>query len=171
MLRVDRSSRDSSCPSCFICLPLLLCCLRSLADSSRPHPTCCSWPSPSHLSFKEGHQGWTHTRSSGAAGKSMGSHSLLWRLAAWLLVMVLQSLRVGSLDKNRSCISYGSNVLTKGVEHLRGLILEGGRNGTIQCPHNQCCFGIWNLTQGQLQVKVQGEIKVQMEELDCFPRG
>ncbi|KAG8129552.1 hypothetical protein E2320_016320, partial [Naja naja] len=61
-----------------------------------------------------------------------------------------------ALSKNRSCVSYGSNALTEGLEHLQGLILEDGRNGTIQCPHNQCCFGIWDLNQGQLQAKVQG---------------
>uniref|UniRef100_A0A670YGM4 receptor protein serine/threonine kinase n=1 Tax=Pseudonaja textilis TaxID=8673 RepID=A0A670YGM4_PSETE len=59
-------------------------------------------------------------------------------------------------SKNRSCVSFGSNALTEGLEHLQGLILEDGRNGTIQCPHNQCCFGIWDLNQGQLQAKVQG---------------
>ncbi|XP_062977505.1 anti-Muellerian hormone type-2 receptor [Elgaria multicarinata webbii] len=59
-------------------------------------------------------------------------------------------------SKNRSCISYRSDALTQGLEHLRGLILEDGRKGTIQCPHNQCCFGIWNWTQGQLQAKLQG---------------
>ncbi|XP_042309302.1 anti-Muellerian hormone type-2 receptor isoform X2 [Sceloporus undulatus] len=58
--------------------------------------------------------------------------------------------------ENRSCISYGSDAVTEGLELLQGLILNDGRNGTIQCPHNQCCFGIWNLTHGQPQVKVQG---------------
>ncbi|XP_013926722.1 PREDICTED: anti-Muellerian hormone type-2 receptor-like, partial [Thamnophis sirtalis] len=64
-----------------------------------------------------------------------------------------------ALSKNRSCVSYGSNALTEGLEHLQGLILEDGRNGTIQCPHNQCCFGIWDLNQGQLQAKVQEYIE------------
>ncbi|XP_066468915.1 anti-Muellerian hormone type-2 receptor [Tiliqua scincoides] len=86
----------------------------------------------------------------------MESCGLLWKLSAWLLVLGLQSVSGGGLIKNRSCISYGSDALTEGVEHLRGLILEDGRVNTIQCPHNQCCFGIWNLTQGQLQAKVQG---------------
>ncbi|XP_044299054.1 anti-Muellerian hormone type-2 receptor [Varanus komodoensis] len=59
-------------------------------------------------------------------------------------------------NRNRSCVSYRSDALIEGLEHLQGLILEDGRNGTIQCPHNQCCFGIWNLTQGQPRAKLQG---------------
>ncbi|XP_048343463.1 anti-Muellerian hormone type-2 receptor [Sphaerodactylus townsendi] len=58
--------------------------------------------------------------------------------------------------KNRTCFSYGSGALEEGVEHLRGLVLEDGQNGTIECPHNQCCFGIWNLIQGQLQAQLKG---------------
>ncbi|KAJ6656159.1 hypothetical protein lerEdw1_004076 [Lerista edwardsae] len=99
---------------------------------------------------------WVFTPSPGAAGREMGSCSLLWRHSAWLLVLGLQSVRGAGQMKNRSCVSYGFDALTQGVEHLRGLILEDGRTNTIQCPHNQCCFGIWNLTQGQLQAKVQG---------------
>lgn len=83
----------------------------------------------------------------------MGFHSFL----LWLLMLAKQSRYVDALSKNRSCVSYGSNALTEGLEHLQGLILEDGRNGTIQCPHNQCCFGIWDLNQGQLQAKMQGE--------------
>lgn len=94
----------------------------------------------------------------------MGSCGLLWRLGTCLLVLGSQSVNGGGTIKNRSCISYGSNALTEGVEHLRGLILEDGHVNTIQCPHNQCCFGIWNLTQGQLQAKVQGEDLLWMEE-------
>ncbi|XP_053158613.1 anti-Muellerian hormone type-2 receptor isoform X2 [Hemicordylus capensis] len=87
----------------------------------------------------------------------MRSCSLLWRLGIWLLVLEVQRVSLSALVKNRSCISYGANVLTEGLEHLQGLILEDSRNSTIQCPHNQCCFGIWNRTQGgQLQAKVQG---------------
>ncbi|XP_034268061.1 anti-Muellerian hormone type-2 receptor [Pantherophis guttatus] len=82
----------------------------------------------------------------------MGFHSFL----LWLLMLAKQSRYVDALSKNRSCVSYGSNALTEGLEHLQGLILEDGRNGTIQCPHNQCCFGIWDLNQGQLQAKMQG---------------
>uniref|UniRef100_A0ABM5FP69 receptor protein serine/threonine kinase n=1 Tax=Pogona vitticeps TaxID=103695 RepID=A0ABM5FP69_9SAUR len=63
---------------------------------------------------------------------------------------------IGTMSKNRTCISYGSNALTGSLEYLQGLILEDARSGTVQCPHNQCCFGIWNLTEGQLQVLVQG---------------
>lgn len=59
--------------------------------------------------------------------------------------------------ENRSCISYGSGNLTEGMEHLRGLILEDSENGTIQCPHNQCCFGVWNVIQGQLQAQLKGK--------------
>nr|XP_056705238.1 anti-Muellerian hormone type-2 receptor [Euleptes europaea] len=62
----------------------------------------------------------------------------------------------GARAKNRTCFSYGSGALAEGMEHLRGLILEDGRNGTIQCPHNQCCFGIWNLTQGRLRAQLKG---------------
>lgn len=83
----------------------------------------------------------------------MGLHSFL----LWLLMLEQQSRYMDALSKNRSCVSYGSNALTEGLEHLQGLILEDGRNGTIQCPHNQCCFGIWDLNQGQLQAKMQGE--------------
>ncbi|XP_070592144.1 anti-Muellerian hormone type-2 receptor isoform X3 [Erythrolamprus reginae] len=82
----------------------------------------------------------------------MGFHSFL----LWLLMLVQQSRYMDALGKNRSCVSYGSNALAEGLEHLQGLILEDGRNGTIQCPHDQCCFGIWDLNQGQLQVKMQG---------------
>ncbi|XP_060618833.2 anti-Muellerian hormone type-2 receptor [Anolis sagrei] len=83
----------------------------------------------------------------------MGSGCSLW--PGWLLVLASQGWHTSMAEK-RSCLSYGSDALTNGLEHLHGLILDGGRNGTIQCPHNQCCFGIWNLTQGRLQVKVQG---------------
>ncbi|XP_061471010.1 anti-Muellerian hormone type-2 receptor isoform X2 [Rhineura floridana] len=86
----------------------------------------------------------------------MGSHSLIWRLAALLVVLGCERMSVGALSKNRSCISYGSNAVMEGLQHFRGLILEDGHNGTIQCPHNQCCFGIWNLTQGHLVAKLQG---------------
>ncbi|XP_054859753.1 anti-Muellerian hormone type-2 receptor [Eublepharis macularius] len=65
-------------------------------------------------------------------------------------------MRVGFQAKNRSCVSYGSSALTEGMEHLRGLILEDGQNGTVQCPHNQCCFGIWNLIEGQLRAQLKG---------------
>ncbi|KAL7989821.1 hypothetical protein Chor_012487 [Crotalus horridus] len=82
----------------------------------------------------------------------MGFHSFL----LWLFMLGQQSRSMDALSKNRSCVSYGSNALTEGLEHLHGLILEDGRNGTIQCPHNQCCFGIWELNQGQLQAKMQG---------------
>lgn len=81
-----------------------------------------------------------------------------------------QSRSMDALNKNRSCVSYGSNALTEGLEHLHGLILEDGRNGTIQCPHNQCCFGIWELNQGQLQAKMQGEDKRKMQ-LGSLPWG
>ncbi|XP_063149882.1 anti-Muellerian hormone type-2 receptor [Candoia aspera] len=74
----------------------------------------------------------------------------------WLLVLGHQSRYMDALSKNRSCVSYRSSALIEGLEHLQGLILEDGRNGTIQCPHNQCCFGIWNLSQGLLQAKMQG---------------
>ncbi|XP_072847197.2 anti-Muellerian hormone type-2 receptor isoform X5 [Pogona vitticeps] len=66
---------------------------------------------------------------------------------------------IGTMSKNRTCISYGSNALTGSLEYLQGLILEDARSGTVQCPHNQCCFGIWNLTEGQLQVLVQAVLK------------
>ncbi|KAJ7317738.1 hypothetical protein JRQ81_003900 [Phrynocephalus forsythii] len=86
----------------------------------------------------------------------MGPHGSLWRWAAWLSVLGCRTMSTGTLSKNRTCISSGSNALAGGLEHLWGLILEDGQKGTIQCPHNQCCFGIWNLTGGQLHVLVQG---------------
>ncbi|XP_077185111.1 anti-Muellerian hormone type-2 receptor isoform X2 [Paroedura picta] len=86
----------------------------------------------------------------------MGSYGLLWRATFWLLVQGPQSMWTGARAENRSCISYESGALTEGVEHLQGLILEDGRNGTIQCPHNQCCFGIWKVIQGQLQAQLKG---------------
>uniref|UniRef100_A0A8D2IVU9 receptor protein serine/threonine kinase n=1 Tax=Varanus komodoensis TaxID=61221 RepID=A0A8D2IVU9_VARKO len=86
----------------------------------------------------------------------MGSYCLLWRLAVLLLVLEQQSMSKSTWNRNRSCVSYRSDALIEGLEHLQGLILEDGRNGTIQCPHNQCCFGIWNLTQGQPRAKLQG---------------
>uniref|UniRef100_A0A8D2KT07 receptor protein serine/threonine kinase n=1 Tax=Varanus komodoensis TaxID=61221 RepID=A0A8D2KT07_VARKO len=85
----------------------------------------------------------------------MGSYCLLWRLAVLLLVLEQQSMSKSTWNRNRSCVSYRSDALIEGLEHLQGLILEDGRNGTIQCPHNQCCFGIWNLTQGQPRAKLQ----------------
>lgn len=96
----------------------------------------------------------------------MGFHSFL----LWLFMLGQQSRSMDALSKNRSCVSYGSNALTEGLEHLHGLILEDGRNGTIQCPHNQCCFGIWELNQGQLQAKMQGEDKRKMQ-LGSLPWG
>lgn len=87
----------------------------------------------------------------------MGSYSLLWRTTFWLLMQGLQSMLIGVWAKNRSCVSYGSGALVEGMEHLRGLILEDSQNGTIQCPHNQCCFGIWNVIHGQLQAQLKGE--------------
>ncbi|CAI5765398.1 anti-Muellerian hormone type-2 receptor [Podarcis lilfordi] len=86
----------------------------------------------------------------------MGPCRLLWRLSAWLILLRCQTVSTSALSKNRSCVSYGSNALMEGMEHLKGLISEDGHNRTIQCPHNQCCFGIWNLTQGHLQAKLQG---------------
>nr|XP_028577368.1 anti-Muellerian hormone type-2 receptor [Podarcis muralis] len=86
----------------------------------------------------------------------MGPCRLLWRLTAWLILLRCQAMSTSALSKNRSCVSYGSNALMEGMEHLKGLISEDGHNRTIQCPHNQCCFGIWNLTQGHLQAKLQG---------------
>ncbi|XP_034963817.1 anti-Muellerian hormone type-2 receptor [Zootoca vivipara] len=86
----------------------------------------------------------------------MGPCSLLWRLSAWLLVLRCQKMSTSALSKNRSCISYRSDARMNGIELLKGLILEDRHNRTIQCPPNQCCFGIWNLTQGHLQATLQG---------------
>ncbi|XP_060108342.1 anti-Muellerian hormone type-2 receptor isoform X4 [Heteronotia binoei] len=98
----------------------------------------------------------------------------LWRTTFLLLVQGLQSMWTGARAKNRSCVSYGSSTLTEGMEHLRGLILEDGRNGTIQCPHNQCCFGVWNVIQGQLQAQLKGcwisEKKATCDSPTCEPR-
>ncbi|KAH0629072.1 hypothetical protein JD844_010865 [Phrynosoma platyrhinos] len=137
--------------------PPLLPSLRSLADSTQLKPTALAgqvlptwtW----RRDTKVGKLGQVSLSISGAAGKSMESWSSLW--ASWLLVLGWQT-SLGALMENRSCISYGSDAVTEGLELLEGLILNDSRNGTIQCPHNQCCFGIWNLTQGQPQVKVQG---------------
>lgn len=102
----------------------------------------------------------------------MGPCRLLWRLTAWLILLRCQAMSTSALSKNRSCVSYGSNALMEGMEHLKGLISEDGHNRTIQCPHNQCCFGIWNLTQGHLQAKLQGEDQRWTEELlQFFLRG
>ncbi|XP_078238733.1 anti-Muellerian hormone type-2 receptor-like isoform X2 [Pogona vitticeps] len=57
---------------------------------------------------------------------------------------------------NRRCKSHRLNAFAGNLEYLRGLTLEDAHRGTVQCPHNQCCFGIWNLTEGQPHVLWQG---------------
>ncbi|XP_015277694.1 PREDICTED: anti-Muellerian hormone type-2 receptor [Gekko japonicus] len=82
---------------------------------------------------------------------------------------------IGAQAKNRSCLSYGSGTLREGEEILQGLILEDGQNGTIQCPHNQCCFGVWKVIQGQLQPQLKGcwisEKEATCDSPTCEPRS
>ncbi|XP_074835857.1 anti-Muellerian hormone type-2 receptor [Carettochelys insculpta] len=76
---------------------------------------------------------------------------LLWGLGLWLSLGLL-----GVLSRNRSCVFYEIPRNLQGSMRHQGRLLGGPEQGTILCLYSQCCFGIWNQSQGWLEVVMQG---------------
>ncbi|XP_075757726.1 anti-Muellerian hormone type-2 receptor isoform X1 [Pelodiscus sinensis] len=76
---------------------------------------------------------------------------VLHGLGLWLSLGLL-----GARSSNRSCVFYEPPHQVRGTMRHWGRLLGGAERGTILCLASQCCFGIWNDSQGGLQAVMQG---------------
>ena len=58
----------------------------------------------------------------------------------------------------RTCVFFEAPGVRGSTKNLGKLLDAGpGPPRVIRCLYSRCCFGIWNLTQDQAQVEMQGE--------------
>ena len=58
----------------------------------------------------------------------------------------------------RTCVFFEAPGVRGSTQNLGKLLGAGpGPPRVIHCLYSRCCFGIWNLTQDQAQVEMQGE--------------
>uniref|UniRef100_A0A8C5NUL8 Anti-Muellerian hormone type-2 receptor n=1 Tax=Jaculus jaculus TaxID=51337 RepID=A0A8C5NUL8_JACJA len=78
---------------------------------------------------------------------------MLGTLGLWTLFPVA----VRAPPNRRTCVFFEAPRVQGSTKTL-GELLEGGPGPpqSIRCLYSHCCFGIWNLTQGQAQVEMQG---------------
>ncbi|XP_013376415.1 PREDICTED: anti-Muellerian hormone type-2 receptor isoform X4 [Chinchilla lanigera] len=86
----------------------------------------------------------------------------------------LSSSRASAPPNRRTCVFFEAPGVQGSTKTLGELLDAGaGPPRVIRCLYSRCCFGIWNLTQGQAQVEMQGcrdSDEQGCESLHCDPR-